>query len=129
VSDISVYSGIGLWCLTPLSTIFQLYRGGQFYWWRKLGRPKKTTDLSHNVVLDKCKYLVCKNMYFIFSSPRLIRPPLLEWKHGLIRGGQFSSILLSQYNWNLRLAICEIKKRPYKSWTLKKTPTFVRGPS
>ena len=29
------FLGLGLWCLTSLSTIFHLYRGSKFYWWRK----------------------------------------------------------------------------------------------
>jgi hypothetical protein len=38
--------GLGLWCLTSLSTIFHLYRGGQFCLLRKPEYPAKTTDLA-----------------------------------------------------------------------------------
>jgi len=70
-SNASNLIGFDLQNVTSLSTIFQLYRGGQFYWWMKPKYPEKTIDLSQ--VTDKLYHIMLYRLHLAINGHWLHR--------------------------------------------------------
>ena len=55
-----VWFGLCLWCLTPLSAIFQLYHGGEIFLWGKTEDPEKITDKNNHIMLYRVHLAMSK---------------------------------------------------------------------
>jgi hypothetical protein len=60
----TIYRGIMVFKAT--FTIFQLYRGGHFYWWTKPECPEKTNDLQE--VTDKLDHIMLYREHLIWAG-------------------------------------------------------------
>ena len=106
INHVLPFVRLGLWYLTSLSTIFQLYRGSQFYWWRK---PLICYQISNNRNPDSIiTHIIIYKYPIIFCKVERVNECCLTPTHQFFSGELFFNELIKRPTLNQTNTLCWI---------------------